>query len=41
MDNCWDTPSAIKNINNLISLKNVEYHCEVSIGTILKPLKEL
>ena len=29
MDNCWDTPTAIKNINNLISLKNVEYHCEV------------
>ena len=28
-DNCWDTPSAIKNINNLISLKNVDYRCEV------------
>ena len=29
MDNCWDTATAIKNINNLISLKNVDYYCEV------------
>ena len=29
MDNCWDTTTAIKNINNLISLKNVDYYCEV------------
>ena len=29
MDNCWDTPIAIKNINNLIALKNVDYCCEV------------
>ena len=29
MDNCWDTATAIKNINNLIALKNVDYHCEV------------
>jgi len=29
MDNCWDTPTAIENINNLISLENVDYCCEV------------
>ena len=29
MDNCWDTATAILNINNLISLKNVDYRCEV------------
>ena len=29
MDNCWDTPIAIRNINKLIKLKNVDYKCEV------------
>jgi len=29
MDNCWDTPIAIRNINKLIRLKNVDYKCEV------------
>lgn len=29
MDNGWDTPVAIKNINKLISLANVDYECEV------------
>ncbi len=29
MDNCWDTPVAVQNINNLISLENVDYCCEV------------
>ena len=29
MDNCWDTPIAIKNINKLIALENVDYKCEV------------
>ncbi len=29
MDNCWDTPVAIQNINKLISLENVDYCCEV------------
>jgi len=29
MDNCWDTPIAIQNINKLISLENVDYCCEV------------
>ena len=29
MDNCWDTPVAVQNINKLISLENVDYCCEV------------
>lgn len=29
MDNGWDAPIAIKNINKLIQLENVDYECEV------------
>tara|TARA_Y100001968_G_scaffold146236_1_gene133708 strand:+ start:261 stop:1421 length:1161 start_codon:yes stop_codon:yes gene_type:complete len=29
MDNCWDTPTSVKNIKKLISLKNVDYECNV------------
>lgn len=29
MDNCWDTPIASHNINQLISLPGIDYHAEV------------
>ena len=29
LDNCWDTPTSIKNIKKLISLKGVDYECKV------------
>ena len=29
MDNGWDTPVSIRNINKLVSLKGVDYECEV------------
>ena len=29
MDNGWDTPVAIQNINKLVSLDGVDYECEV------------
>ena len=29
MDNCWDSPIASHNINKLIALPGIDYHCEV------------
>tara|TARA_Y100001968_G_scaffold311645_1_gene333960 strand:+ start:1609 stop:2712 length:1104 start_codon:yes stop_codon:yes gene_type:complete len=29
MDNCWDTPTSIKNIKKIVSLKGIDYECNV------------
>ena len=41
VDNCWDTPTAIKNINKLISLDNVDYCSEVLNWNTFKNVQKI
>ena len=41
MDNCWDTPIAINNINKLISLDNVDYCSEVLNWNTFKNVQKI